>query len=132
MSDELIIDGAVLQVVLRSPDGMVGRDIMARAQRVQMGAKRQAPRRTGCLQDTIVKRYVTVNGSFAVMIQSDTTPCSPTRQSYSEIIHNGRGEVRPVTAHALRWMGVGGPVFSMKSKAVKPNRFLSDNLRLAL
>lgn len=49
--------------------------------------------------------------------------------AYAYIVHEGRGEVVPVNARVLRWFGPGGPVFSMRSKAVPPNRFMDRALQ---
>lgn len=86
---KLIIDGAVLAEILRSPSGMVGRFLTEAATRVQMDAKARAPRRTGCLQDSIVKRFETDGENMAVRIVSDTSPCSPSHTSYSLFVHEG-------------------------------------------
>lgn len=87
----LVIDGAVVAEMLRSPSGPVGRMLIEKATRFQMAARAQlAPhRKSGCLEDSMVKRIEQIDGDLAVRIVNDTSPCSPTRTSYSLMVHNG-------------------------------------------
>ena len=129
---QLVIDGAVMAQLLHSPAGPVGRMLIERATKVQMATKHQAPRRTGCLQDSIVKRASTLAGELAITIQSDTTPCSPSRTSYSLFVHEGT--VPHDIPNAFGWgptAGIGGRFDGKWHPGTKPNRFLSDNLHLA-
>lgn len=129
---KLIIDGAKMAELLRSPSGPVGRHLIERATRVQSAAKQQAPRRTGCLQDSIVKRAETLGVELAIRIQSDTTPCSPKRISYSLFVHNGTEphDIPGAWGHPLPF-GIGGRFAGKFHPGTGPNRFLSDNLHLA-
>ncbi|MGO9960471.1 MAG: hypothetical protein ACLP50_31605, partial [Solirubrobacteraceae bacterium] len=88
---KLIIDGAALAEILHSPSGPVGRDLIVRATRVQMRARQilGPHRKTGCLEDSLVKRAETFGGELAIRIQSDTTSCSERRESYSLFVHEG-------------------------------------------
>lgn len=133
---DLIIDGAEMARILRSPAGPVARHVIERATVVQMAAKRQAPRRTGCLQDSIVKRVERYGDEIAVRVVSDTTPCSPKRQSYSLYVHEGTRphEIRARDGGVLAFQIGDETVFatSVQHPGTKPNRFLSDNLHLAI
>jgi len=134
---KLVIDGAAMAELLRSPAGPVGRMLIVRSTRVQTAAKAQAPRRTGCLQDSIVKRAETFNGELAVRIQSDTTPCSPERISYSLFVHEGTAphDIYPKSPGGVLAFEVGGvTVFAthVSHPGTKANRFLSDSLHLAV
>src|ERR1700733_1856102 len=70
---KLMIDGAARADILHAPAVIVGRMLIERSTRVQMAAKAQAPRRTGCLQGSIVKRAESLGDELAIRIQSDTT-----------------------------------------------------------
>lgn len=121
--------------VLRSPSGPVARHMIERATIVQAAAKAQAPRRTGCLQDSIVKRIEAFGDEIAIRIVSDTTPCSPTRTSYSLFVHEGTAphDIYPQNASVLAFEIHGQTVFAahVHHPGTKPNRFLADNLHLA-
>jgi hypothetical protein len=133
----LIIDGARMAEILRSPTGIVAQHLIARATIVQAAAKHQAPRRTGCLAETIVKRAVEEDPvGLSIRIVSDTTPCSPSRTSYSYYVHEGT-EPHQITAKpggvlAFMWNGQMVFVKSVQHPGQAANRFLSDNLPLAL
>lgn len=138
----LVIDGAEMAHLLRSPTGVVGRHLIGRAQVFQGAAKAQlAPhRKSGCLDGSIVKR-VEENAltGFMIRVVSDTTPCSPTRTSYSEWVHNGT-EAHTIYAKdggtlSFYWEnGPDGPGIyhfaSVKHPGTKPVPFFADNLPL--
>lgn len=132
---KLVVDGAAMAELLRSPSGPVGRHVIERATRVQMGARARAPRKTGCLQDTIVKRVESLGDEIAVRVISDTTPCSPSRTSYSLFVHEGTGphDIYPVKAQALAFQVGGETVFAahVHHPGTKAIPFLRDALPLA-
>lgn len=132
----LVIDGAEMARILRSPAGPVGRHLAERATVVQAAARRQAPRRTGCLQDSIVKRFEAAGDELAVRIVSDTAPCSPEHKSYSLYVHEGTAahDIYPVNAGALHFVIGGVDVFAshVHHPGTQANRFLTDNLHLAV
>lgn len=127
--------------MLRGPTGPVTRHVIERATVVQMAAKAQAPRRTGCLQDSIVKRVEDSPLGVIVRIVADTTPCSPTRTSYAYWVHEGT-EPHTISAKngkvlAFFWHdGPDGPGTYFFREVHHPgttaNRFLTDNLALAV
>ncbi len=108
---KLVIDGARMNELLRSPAGPVGRYMIGRAEVVKQGARAKAPRLTGCLQDSIVKRVEEDPlFGFKITIVSDTTPCSPTRTSYSLYVHEGTVQhVIAAKGKALAFHWSGGP-----------------------
>lgn len=129
---KLITDGAAMAYLLRSPAGPVGRFLTERATVVQAAAKAQAPRRTGCLEDSIVKRFESAGDEMMVRIVSDTSPCSPEHKSYSLFVHEGT--VPHDIPNAFGWgpeFGIGGRFDGRFHPGTKANRFLADNLHLA-
>lgn len=134
----VIIDGARMAELLRSPAGVVGQMLITRATRVQVAAKHDAPRRSGCLGDTIVKRAVEEDPvGLSIRIVSDTTPCTPPgKEPYSYFVHEGTPPhpiiARPGGVLAFDWMGQTIFVKSVQHPGTQPNRFLSNNLPLAV
>lgn len=138
---KLVIDGARMAALLRGPTGPVTRHLIERATVVQMAAKAQAPRRTGCLQDSIVKRVEDSPLGVVIRIVADTTPCSPERKSYAYYVHEGTEPheivARNASVLAFYWAtGPDGPgtyfFRSVHHPGTPPNRFLTDNLPLAV
>lgn len=135
----LIVDGAALQAYLHSPAGPVGRHLIVRGTAFQEAARAQIrPRRkTGCLEDSIVKRLEQDEHGLVLRVVSDTTPCSPTRTSYSLFVHEGTKPHR-ITAKgdgplAFFWEnGPDGPGMyffnEVQHPGTKPDRFFTDNL----
>lgn len=118
--------------LLHSPAGPIARHLIERATKVQMAARAQAPRRTGCLQESIVKRVETHGGEIAIRIVSDTTPCSPSRTSYSLYVHEGTVPHDIPGAFGIPSpFGIGGRFDGKFHPGTAPNRFLTDNLHLA-
>lgn len=71
---------------------------------------------------------------LAVRITADTTPCSPTRTSYALFIHEGTAPHNIPGAFGIPApFGVGGQFDGFFHPGhPEANRFLSDNLPLAL
>ena len=134
----LVIDGAAMAELLRSPSGPVGRHLIERTTRVQMGARAiLAPhRKTGCLEDSLVKRAETVGGELAMRLISDTTPCSPERISYSLFVHEGTPAhdiaARNAAVLAFEWHGEMAFFARVHHPADKAVPFLRDALPLAV
>lgn len=135
---KLILDGAAMAELLHSPQGPVGRTLIVRSTRVQTRARQiLAPhRKTGCLDGSIVKRPETVDGELAIRIQSDTTSCSPERQSYSLLVHEGTAahDIAATRAAVLAFEWHGEMVFfgRVHHPGTKAIPFLRDALPLAL
>lgn len=129
---KLVTDGATMAEILRSPAGMVGRFLFERATVVQYAAKQQAPRRTGCLEDSLVKRVESAGVEMAIRIVSDTSPCSPEHKSYSLYVHEGTSPHDIPGAWGIPApFGIGGRFDGRFHPGTKANRFLSDSLHLA-
>jgi hypothetical protein len=137
---KLVVDGARMAELLRSPTGPVGRHLIGRAEIVKQAARAKAPKKTGCLASSIVKRVEENPATgFRIRIVADTTPCSPERKSYSLYVHEG---TRPHTIMAkgktlaFYWAhGPTGPGMyyfqSVNHPGTKPVPFLRDALPLA-
>lgn len=137
MSEEfkLIIDGAALAALLRSPAGPVGRHLIERATVVQAAARQMiAPHnRTGCLEGSLVKRSETLDGELAIRIQSDTTSCSASRTSYSLYVHDGTTPHDIPGAFGLPApFGIGGQFDGKFHPGTTAVPFLRDTLDLAV
>jgi hypothetical protein len=137
MSDvKLIIDGARMAELLRSPTGPVGRHLIERGEIVKQAAKTKAPRRTGCLADSIVKRFEARAEGLAIIIQCDTTPCSPERKSYALYVHEPTEPHQIVAKNGgvLSFIWHGERVFftSVSHPGWRGNPFLRDALPLAV
>lgn len=125
----LVIDGAAMAALL-SAAGPVGQHLITRTTEFQARARAQAPRRTGCLQDSIVKRPIVEEGNtLSITVVSDTTSCSPTHTSYALFVHEG------TAAHdipnAFGWgpkFGIGGRFGGKFHPGNAANRYLTDNL----
>ena len=133
MAVKLIIDGAAVQAMLHSPDGVVGRYMIGKSQVVQNAAIRDCPKRTGKLSESIVKRFYDTTEGFTVVIAA--------LQSYALPVHEGTKPhmIYPKNAKVLSWVSTGGANFSgaqrVFAKSVHhpgtaPRRFLTDNMYL--
>lgn len=131
---KLIWDGAAMAGLLRSPSGPVGRTLIVRSTRVQLRAKQiiGPHRKSGCLEDTIVKRAETLGDELAIRIQSDTTSCSATRTSYSLFVHEGTDPHDIPGAWGIPApFGVGGRFDGKFHPGTGPIPFLRDALPAA-
>lgn len=119
------LDKAKLDVMLKQPEGEVGRWLAKRAELIALAARAQVGRRTGRLASSIHIRHSRTVYGQSIKIGSDL--------HYALLHHEG---TRP---HLI--VGRDGPLrFSAKGRIVythavrhpgtKPNRYLSDNLRL--
>jgi hypothetical protein len=114
----------------QSKNGIVGKDLSRRATLVQLAAKAQVGVRTGMLKRDITKNWTNgVGGDLAIRVGS-------TRR-YAEWHHEGTRPhvIRPKNAKVLRWTNKQGKsVFArvVHHPGTKPNRFLTDNLHLAV
>jgi hypothetical protein len=142
MAVKLVIDGARMEELLRSPAGPVGRHLIERSTVVQYAAKDKAGRKTGCLADSIVKRVEETSEPGVLMrirIVADTTPCSPTRESYALFVEEDTEphEIAAKNAGALAFDWPAGPTGGMFFAAsvhhpgTRGKHFLKDSLPLA-
>lgn len=136
----LIMDGAAMARMTKGPGGLVWNHLERKAKRVQAAARVQAPVRTGCLRASILPRPVEeVPGGLGIRIVSDTTPCSPSRTSYSLFVHEGTQPHTIVGNPILAFHWANGPngpgtyfFRSVHHPGTKANRFLTDNLHFAV
>lgn len=135
MATKLVTDGAALQKLLHGPGGPVFRHLTERATVVQIAARSKAPRRTGCLGDSIVKRVLfgTPEG-FEIRIVADTTPCSPTRTSYAYWMETGTQPHMIYGNPTLSFEWNGERVFfrAVSHPGTRAYRFMRDALPLAV
>jgi hypothetical protein len=119
------LDRAKLDVMLKQPEGEVGRWLGKRAELIANAARAQVGKRTGRLASSIHIRHSRTVYGQSIKIGSSL--------HYALLHHEG---TRP---HLIT--GRNGPLrFSAKGRVVythtvihpgtKPNRYLSDNLRL--
>ncbi|MDJ1137926.1 hypothetical protein [Streptomyces iconiensis] len=123
---EIRIDWGAVDRMLRSPTGMVGRDLRRRADRAAASARRDAPgsmpsqiagpaigRRGGELSATITSRH-----PATVYVVNGTVPHI----------------IRPVSRKALRFNVGGRTVFAkvVNHPGTRPNDFLTKALRTAI
>ena len=125
--------------LLHSPAGPVGRHVITRGEIVKQAARAKAPRKSGCLQGSIVKRIEERPEGIAVRVVADTTPCSPKRESYALYVEEG---TRPHVIQgnptlAFFWpSGPDGPGMyffgSVNHPGTRGVHFLKDALPLAI
>jgi hypothetical protein len=130
---KLVLDGAKMAELLRSPTGPVGIHMIERGEIVKQAAKAKAPRRTGCLEETILKRVEeNAETGFVIRIVSDSSPCSPSRKSYSLFVHNGADPHDIPGAFGIPApFGVGGRFSGRFHPGNRANPYLLNALPLA-
>lgn len=149
----VVINGAEVEAFMRRPDGPVSRLIAERGQRVQEAAKAQVIRgvpggfpskRTNRLAPHIIKRWVDFgDGPLGLIVGTDVV-------YYARWVHDGNGppggtiwpnpRMRPSKVpgspdvpRMLRFEAADGTVYYRRSvKTSRANRFLTDNLHLAI
>lgn len=89
---------------------------------VEGNAKVEAPVRDGTLRASIGPPKVSQSG-IATTIEVKA------HAEHAYVVHEGRGEIRPVNAKVLRWEGPNGVVFAMRSGPVKPNPYMDRGLK---
>lgn len=119
------INQAEVDRFLRGENGPVGRNLRARAERVESVAQVLVGVDTGQLRASIRTWMTTRGGELAAFVGSDL--------DYALVHHEGRGPVFPRRARVLvfRPKGGGNLVFTTRSAAVPPNPYLTDALALA-
>lgn len=132
----IIFDGAAVEELLASPTGPMGDFLIGRGELVKTFAKanidQMTERHTGCLLDSVVKRFAADGPLLSVIIQSDTGPCSPNHTSYSLFVHEGT-EPHLISAKpggVLAFSMHGETVFatSVNHPGTKARPFLRDAL----
>lgn len=117
-----------LHHMLHEPTGLVGRDLYKRAYRVQTAAKRQVGVKTGALRQSIGMRHERSFMGQKIFVGS--------KLSYALLHHEGTKPhvILPVRAQYLVFRSGGKLIFTTKVNhpGTRPNRYLSDNLFLAV
>jgi hypothetical protein len=151
----LIIDGAVMEEVLRGPDGPVMRYLIQGGDRVIAGARDQIEtkrsrwtvnKKSGRLGMSIVKRFSTsdvgpvmsivagagLDPSYAYWVHEGNGPPGsrifPKRARFLAFVTSGERPTDPAGWAAAR--ASGRAVITPSVATSKPNRYLSDNLYL--
>jgi hypothetical protein len=135
---KLILDGSRMAELLRSPSGPVGLHLMERSTVVQFAAKEKAGRKTGCLSDSIVKRWEASDDPVVLMcvrVVADTTPCSPTRESYALFDEEDTSAheiaAKNASALAFEWHGERAFFQSVHHPGTAGKHYLKGSLPLA-
>ncbi len=118
-----------VRFLLKSPYGAVGRDLFQRAIKVERAARRQVGVKTGKLRSSItVKNQVLTTYGQKYAVGSDL--------SYALLHHNGSRPhvILPVRAQNLVFISKGKLIVTnrVNHPGTKPNRYLTDNLFLAI
>lgn len=123
----IILDHVAINHMLRSPTGIVGRDMIKRGRRVRTLARVLAPKRTGRLAASI--RVSVLLGFDGVTVQVGSA------LDYARYVHDGTGVYgphgRPITAHgrAMRFRGRGGGVvYARTVSGVRGSHYLERAL----
>lgn len=115
-----------LDTYLNKPMGEVGRYMRKRGSLVVSAAKRQVGVRTGALRASIHMRHLRDTRGQYLKIGSPLP--------YARAHHEGTRPhfIRPRERHVLRFQTRGQIVFAnlVRHPGTKPNRYLTDNLRL--
>lgn len=121
----VVLDAPAVDRLLQGPDGPVARAVFDAATRVQLAARAQVGKDTRDLERSIVKRPFTAPGGEVGVAVGSSLP-------YALVHHEGHGPIRPVRARVLRFQSRGQVVYARETRAVAPNRYLTDNLPAAL
>ncbi len=118
---------AGMEYLLRSQNGPVGKDLRRRGLRVMAGAKAQVGVRTGALRASIHMRHMADTRGQYVRVGSNL--------NYARLHHDGTSPhiIKPNRKQVLKFATKGQIIFAhvVKHPGTKPNRYLTDNLRLA-
>ncbi len=118
---------AGMEYLLRSQNGPVGKDLRRRGLRVMAGARAQVGVRTGALRASIHMRHMADTRGQYVRVGSNL--------NYARLHHDGTSPhiIKPDRKQVLKFATKGQIIFAhvVKHPGTKPNRYLTDNLRLA-
>lgn len=137
-SDTFVFIEPGMRFTFQDWDGPIGKHLIRGGTRVQLAARRQVGKRTHLLERNIVKRQARGRagqgagraGDLIMMVGS-------WQRDYALLHHEGSRPhmIRPRRPNgALRFMKDGKVIFAkiVHHPGTKPNRYLSDNLRLAV
>ena len=118
---------AGMEYLLKNSNGPIGKDLRARGVRILAGAKAQVGVRTGALRASLHMRHFSDSRGQYVRVGSNL--------NYALLHHEGSAPhiIKPNRKHMLKFQTRGQIVFAhvVKHPGTKPNRYLTDNLRLA-
>lgn len=122
----IVFREAILDRYLNSPNGQVGRYLHKRGLLVEAAAKRQVGVKTGALRASIHMRHSRDTRGQYVRIGSPL--------SYARAHHEGTRPhiIRPNNQQVLKFVSKGQVIFAtmVRHPGTKPNKYLTDNLRL--
>lgn len=128
MPARVSINEPTYALVFENKDGMVGRNLDARAKRVEDAAKAQVGVLTGRLKRSIRRNWRRANGKrLSVSIGSS--------ERHAKVHHEGSRPhvIRAQNTKALRYEGKDGRIVfarSVSHPGTRPNKYLTDNLPL--
>jgi hypothetical protein len=127
----IVPDNPGYDQVFKSRGGVVGRDIHRRAQRVRSAAIVQAGKKTNALRSDMKVKWMpsSSSGDLRIQVGSDVR--------HAQAHHEGTRPhiIRARNAKALRFINSAGEVVfaqSVHHPGTRPNRYLTDNLPLAV
>lgn len=121
-SARLVLDPYAIEKMLKSPAGLVGRDLLRKAIRMQSGAKRRCPVDTGRLRQSIRYRMGQDSHGIYAEVGSDV--------EYASAVENGHGEITPVNGRFLHFFAKDGTeVFTLHVRATQGVHFLKNSLQ---
>lgn len=115
-------------------DGMTGRYIKSRAERLEMLARTQAGIRTGALKASIGSRYGHVGKALSVRVGANAKMADSSRgRGYAYWHHEGTlpHKITASKARALRFRAAGVPIYrhSVNHPGTRPNPYLTAALK---
>lgn len=123
----VVMNPTALAAFVRDGNGPVVRDLIVRAERVRVEARRLVGKKSGNLESRIVKRVVEIEGLPAVIVGVESVP-------YALWHHEGtrphRIQGKPLLV--FYWPKAGKVVYlrHVDHPGTKPNRFLVNALRV--
>jgi hypothetical protein len=126
MAVKIVWNKPGLDNVLQSPEGVVGRYLKKKGRLITAAARRQVGVRTGALRNSIHMRHFRDPRGQYIKVGSSL--------SYARAHHDGTKPhlIMPTKGQNLRFFSKGFLVFTqmVRHPGTKPNRYLTDNLRL--
>jgi hypothetical protein len=129
---QIDLDEVQLQVLLRSDDGVVGKDTMKRARKVEASAKRRVRVKTGRLQRSIKARRDRSEGEASAVVEATAR--------HARFVHEGTGvygptglPIQPRTRSVLKFrVGGGMTIFAPSVRGQRGTHFLRDAMAAAV
>lgn len=126
MAVKIVWNKPGLDSVLQNPEGVVGRYLKKKGRLITAAARRQVGVRTGALRNSIHMRHFRDPRGQYIKVGSSL--------SYARAHHDGTKPhlILPTKGKNLRFFSKGFLVFAqmVRHPGTKPNRYLTDNLKL--